>query len=220
MRNLLFRHNDVDKVERNNFRHNISQQHATDSCLDKRFRLTQNGRHPHLYLGLKVHLTGIIGHAQFITRRQNLTFSTDEGALPGHIVQAKDHILRRNNNRLAVGGRKDVVGRHHQHPCLDLTFNGQRQMHSHLVAVKVGIEGGTNQRMQLNGFTFYQDRLKGLYTQSVQRRCTVKHDGVFLDNLLKNVPNLGFFLFHHLFGTFDGGAVTAFFKLVVNERLE
>jgi len=37
----------------------------------------------------------------------------------------------------------------------NLGFNRQWNMDSHLVAIKVSIEGGTDQRMDLNSLTFY-----------------------------------------------------------------
>ena len=38
------------------------------------------------------------------------------------IVDPQHHILRRHDDRLAVGGREDVVGRHHQHARFKLRF--------------------------------------------------------------------------------------------------
>ncbi len=46
-------------------------------------------------------------------------------------------------------------------------------MYSHLVTVKVSVEGCTYQWVQLNGLTFYELRLKSLYTQTVKGRGTV-----------------------------------------------
>ena len=42
----------------------------------------------------------------------------------------------------------------------------KRKMNSHLITIEVGIECGTNERMQFDCFTFYQNRLKCLNTQS------------------------------------------------------
>ncbi len=46
-------------------------------------------------------------------------------------------------------------------------------MYSHLVTVKVSIERCTYKRVQLNGLTFDELRLKSLYTQTVKGRGTV-----------------------------------------------
>ena len=46
-------------------------------------------------------------------------------------------------------------------------------MNGHLVSVEVGVEGSADQRMKLDGLTFYQHRLERLDTQTVQRRRAV-----------------------------------------------
>ena len=73
-------------------------------------------------------------------------------------------------------------------------------MHGHLVAVKISVERGTHKGMELNGLTLYQDRLKGLDTKPVQRRRTVQHDRMLLDDVLQHIPYLGLQPFHHLLG--------------------
>ena len=55
-------------------------------------------------------------------------------------------------------------------------------MDSHLVAVEVGVEGGADQGMQLDGMALDQHRLKGLDAQTVQGRCTVEQHGMALDD--------------------------------------
>ncbi len=93
-------------------------------------------------------------------------------------------------------------------------------MHRHLVAVEVGVEGGTDQRMELDRLALDQHRLEGLDAEAVQGRGAVEHHRVFLDDLLENVPDLRLLLLHHLLGALDGGAVAALFELVVDEGLE
>jgi hypothetical protein len=68
------------------------------------------------------------------------------------IIQPQNNILRRNDNRLTVGGREDVVGRHHQNAGLKLRLDRERHVNSHLVAVEVGVKRGTDQRVELNRF--------------------------------------------------------------------
>ena len=68
---------------------------------------------------------------------------------------------------------QQVIGRQHQQTRLSLRLCGQRYMDSHLVAVEVGVECGTYQRMQLQSTPLYQYRLEGLNTQTVQSRRTV-----------------------------------------------
>ena len=55
-------------------------------------------------------------------------------------------------------------------------------MNCHLIAVKVGVECRANQRMQLNRLALNQHRLKGLNTQTVQRRRTVQHHRMLADH--------------------------------------
>jgi len=50
----------------------------------------------------------------------------------------------------------NVVGGHHQNTCFKLCLKAQRHVNSHLVTVKVGVKRRTDQRVQLNGFTFDQ----------------------------------------------------------------
>ena len=47
-------------------------------------------------------------------------------------------------------------------------------MHGHLVAVEVGVERRTDQRMQLDGLAFDQHRLERLDAEAVQRRRAVQ----------------------------------------------
>ena len=93
-------------------------------------------------------------------------------------------------------------------------------MNSHLVTVKVGVKSSTDQWVQLDRLAFDKDRLESLDAETVQGRCTVEHDRVFLDNILKDVPNFGALALDQLLGTLDRGAKAMFFKLVVNKGFE
>jgi hypothetical protein len=57
-------------------------------------------------------------------------------------------------------------------------------MHSHLVAVEVGVESGTYKRMKLDSLTFNKDGLESLDTESVKCRSTVQHNGMLMDDIL------------------------------------
>ena len=63
---------------------------------------------------------------------------------------------------------QQVAGSQHQHLGFALCFGGQRQMDSHLVTVEVSVEGGADQRVQLDGMAFDQNGLKCLNAQAVQ----------------------------------------------------
>src|SRR6266849_133418 len=62
-------------------------------------------------------------------------------------------------------------------------------MHSHLVAVEVGVKGGTHQRVQLDGAAFDQHRVEGLDAQAVQRGGAVQQHRMVFDDLLEYVPH-------------------------------
>ena len=64
-------------------------------------------------------------------------------------------------------------------------------MHGHLVAVEVGAEGLTHQRVDLDGVAFDELRHERLDTQAVERGRAVEQDRVVLDDLFEDVPHLG-----------------------------
>src|SRR5580765_4585676 len=93
-------------------------------------------------------------------------------------------------------------------------------MHRHLVAVKVGVECRTDERMDLDRFTLDQHRLKSLDTETVKRRRTVQQDGMLADDLLENVPNDRLLALDHFACLFDGRGMGVFFEFVINKWLE
>ncbi|MNV15609.1 hypothetical protein D3C71_1063400 [compost metagenome] len=93
-------------------------------------------------------------------------------------------------------------------------------MNSHLVTIEVGVVCRTNQRVQLDCFTFDQNRFKRLDTQTVQGWCTVQQYRVFADNFVQDIPNDSFFALNHFLGGFDGGGQATQFQLAIDERFE
>ena len=93
-------------------------------------------------------------------------------------------------------------------------------MNSHLVAVEVSVECCADQRMQLNGFAFNQKRFERLNTETVQRRRTVQHHRMFVNDFFKDVPNDRILILNHLLGSLDCRSQTAQFKLVEDKRFE
>ncbi len=85
----------------------------------------------------------------------------------------------------------EVVRGQHQQTGLSLCLSGQRNVHCHLVAVEVGVEGGTYQRMQTDGAALDEDGLERLDAQTVQGRRAVQQHRMVDDDLLQHVPNLG-----------------------------
>ncbi|CCZ94521.1 unknown [Corallococcus sp. CAG:1435] len=91
----------------------------------------------------------------------------------GEVVAAQNHVLRGANNGFAVGKFKNVVGGKHQESCFRLRFYRKGNVHCHLVAVEVGVECRTCQRVQFDGSAFNQYRFESLNGKTVQCRRTV-----------------------------------------------
>src|SRR5690625_7796018 len=95
------------------------------------------------------------------------------------MVQTDDHILRWDGYGATIGWFQDVIRRQHQQTCFSLSFGAQWQVNCHLVTVEVCVERGTDERVQLNGFTFDQLWFERLNTQPVQGWRTVDLYRVF-----------------------------------------
>ena len=137
-----------------------------------------------------------------------------------HVVQTQHDVLGRHDNRLAVGRCQHVVGCQHQRARFHLRFQAQRNVNRHLVTVKVGVERGTHQGVQLDGFAFNQNRLERLNTQAVQGGRTVQQNRVFADDFFQNIPNLRHLLLNQFFGCLHGSGQFALFQFVENKRFE
>ena len=120
----------------------------------------------------------------------------DTGLKRRQVVGAEHHVLRRGDDRLACGGRQDVVAGQHQHACFGLSLDGQRHVNGHLVTVKVSVEGWTDQWVQLNGAAIHQLGFEGLDAETVQGWSTVQQDRVTVDHLLQH-------LHHFIVGPLD-----------------
>jgi hypothetical protein len=102
---------------------------------------------------------------------------------------------------------QDVVGRHHQHARFQLGFERQRHVNSHLVAVEVGVERGTDERVKLDRLAFDQGRLERLNAQTVKRRRAVQQNRMLADHLVEDIPDFRLFLFDQLLGLLDGRGI-------------
>ena len=58
----------------------------------------------------------------FVDVRERTAFTLRTRLALGQVVQAKNHVLGRNGDRLAGGRRKNVVRRQHQYASFDLRF--------------------------------------------------------------------------------------------------
>ena len=102
---------------------------------------------------------------------------------------------------LPLAGLRMLLVRHHQHARFQLRFERQRDMHGHLVAVEVGIEGGADQRMQLDRLAFDQHGLERLDAKAMQRRRAVEQHRMFADHLFEDIPDLRLLLLDQLLAT-------------------
>ena len=96
------------------------------------------------------------------------------------VVDAEHHVLSRHGDGPARRRREDVVRGEHQHPGLGLGLGREREVHGHLVAVEVGVEGGADERMDLDGLALDQHRLEGLDAEAVERGRPVEKTGCSL----------------------------------------
>ena len=111
------------------------------------------------------------------------------GFLHRQIEVPHDHVLTRCNDWLSILWTKDVVATKHHDECFGSCFFTQRYVNSHLVTVKVGVEGSTYQWMQTHGTSFHQLRFEGLDTQTVQCRRTVHQNRIAVNDTFHNIPD-------------------------------
>src|SRR3989441_7848561 len=162
------------------------------------------------------HLFGIREEAALTPHRALRRAET----LLGQVVNAEDHVLGRHRQRRAIRRRQDVVRGQHQHLGLELRLHRERDVHRHLVAVEVRGEGRADQRGNLDGLAFDEDRFERLDPQTVKGRSPIEENRVLLDDVFEDVPDLGTFLFHELLGRLDRRRDAAFLQLSQNKGLE
>ena len=154
---------------------------------------------------MKVYLLCVIGAMHLIHVSKHCAFAAGVNLFTGHVVDAQNYILRRHDDGFTTGRRQNVVGRHHQCATFQLSFQRQRNVDSHLVAVKVSVISATDQWVQLNSLTFDQYRLKRLNAQTVQCWRSVQHYRVFTNHVRQNIPNFGCLTLDHFLGGLDRG---------------
>src|SRR5690554_166115 len=223
----LLLHRLVDDVEGQTLGHDLEQQGTADGGVDDAGVLLQGAVllldglvDAHLDLGVQGHFARAEGTVDFLQVGEHAALALGIDGFTGHVVQTQHHVLGGNDDRLAVGRRQHVVGGHHQGARFQLSLEGQRHVHGHLVTVEVGVVRGAHQRVQLQRLAFDQHRLERLDTQTVQGRRTVEQHGMLADDLGENVPDLGQLALDHLLGGLDGGGQATGFQLAEDERLE
>ena len=136
------------------------------------------------------------------------------------VIASHHDVLRRRDDRIAVGGTEDVMGGHHQRGRLDLRFDGQRKMNGHLVAVEIRIEALAGQRMQADRVSFHQNRLKRLNADTMKRGSTVQQNRMIANDFIKDVPDILVTTLQHPFGTLNRVCVAQFLQAADHKWLE
>src|SRR5262249_36772244 len=85
---------------------------------------------------------------------------------------------------------------------------------------EVRVVGGTNERVNADGFAFDELRLERLHRQTVQRRRAVQENRMALGHFFEDVPNFLRLAFDHLLSRTNGMDVTQFFQAANDKRLK
>ena len=93
-------------------------------------------------------------------------------------------------------------------------------MNRHLVAVKVRIVCGADKGMKLYRPALNQNGFKCLNAEPVQRGCTVEKNGMILDNIFENIPNLGLHALDHALCGLDIVGIAKLIELFHDKGLE
>ena len=165
-------------------------------------------------------VTAVVGHDRLGHRGECATGSLLLFLQHRQPVHANDHLVAGDGHGTTVCWLQDVVRRQHQHPRLGLGLGRQWQMNGHLVAVEVGVEGCTDERMELDRLALDQLRLEGLDTEAVQGWCTVQQHRVLGDDLLQHIPHDGALPLHHALSGLDVLSVVEIVQAFHHEGFE
>ena len=142
------------------------------------------------------------------------------GFLHRQIEVTHDHILTRCNDWFSILWTKDVVATKHHDECLGSCLFTQWYVDSHLVTVKVGVEGSTYQWVQTHSTSFHQLRFEGLDSQTVQRRCTVHQNRIAVNDTFHNIPDTRILTVDQLFRCLRIACNFLVYDFIDDKRLE
>src|SRR3989338_1420115 len=109
-----------------------------------------------------------------------------------HPIGAKHDVKKLGHDRrLAVARLQNIFVRGHDQARFGLRFLRERHVHGHLVAVEVGVEGGADQRVELDGVALDENRLEGLDAEAVKSRRAVQKHVFAVNYFFKDGPNFG-----------------------------
>ena len=141
----------IDKAEI--LRDRAVKDHSAHGGIDQAIYLlaVHHGLAAHFDLGVQADHLGVICHDSLVKIAEHLALAGLAVLVKRQIIGTEHHVLRRNRHRASVRRFEQVAGRQHQETGLSLGLGGKRHVHSHLVAVEVGVVRGAGQRMQLQG---------------------------------------------------------------------
>ena len=204
--------------------HDVVEERTADGGVDKLARLMlaveRRLREAELDPGVQRDHVLVEGLPDLAGGRERHALALLAGPVLRHVVHAQDHVLRRHRDRPTVRRRHDVVRREHEDARLQHRRVRQRHVDGHLVAVEVGVEGRRHERVQADRLALDKDRLERLDAEPVQRRRTVQHHRVAVDDLLQDVEHVGRPPVDHLLGGLDRLDDAALDELADDERLE
>jgi hypothetical protein len=207
----------VHRPERH--RHDLVEEHAAHGRLDQLRRVPRvEPAHPDPRL--ETHVLRVVRHADLFHVREHAALAGGVLLLLGQVVDAEDHVLRRNHQRRAVRRRQDIVGRQHEDLRLELRLMGERHVHRHLVPVEVRVERRADERVDLDRLALDQDGLERLDPSRWSVGARFSSTGCSLMMSSRMSQTFRTLLLHHLFGGLDRRGETLLFELPQDERLE
>ncbi|OQA67663.1 MAG: hypothetical protein BWY37_01128 [Firmicutes bacterium ADurb.Bin262] len=192
----------VDKTEV--LRDRLVENHLAQRRLDDfaLFGAVDGFGHPDIDARVQLEVALLISHDGLFDVTEHFALAFFAGFVHGQVIRTQNHILRRHGYGAAVGGFEQIVRREHQEARFGLGLRGKGHVDSHLVAVKVRVERGTNQRMKFDGPALDEHGLESLDAQPVKRRRAVEQHRVVLNDNLERVPNFRVGTLDHFSGGF------------------
>ncbi len=156
----------------------------------------------------------------FFEAAQDSAFTLSSRYERGQVVATEDHVQGGGHYGLTGAGQQHITGAEHDFPGALNRRLGKGNVDGHLVAVEVGVKGGTYQGVYLYGAAVDEHRLKSLDAEAVQGGSAVKQYRLLLDHLFQYVVYLGLISLHQAAGALDIVAKPLLHQAAHNKGLE